>query len=180
MSRRQALQGGMLASLRVRIFKQRSRRAKRSRAGSHSVKHSFVGRDMARGSQSATRIFRRWLPAALIGVFLATLALAALRDELIEVRYAIVAAVDEEARLRKERDQWIARVQELRNPARLSALANEIGLARPDHTIDLRTVVGVPVVDHSRIREKRLDHGGGLHSECSRTQPWVRAEPRDF
>lgn len=128
----------MLASLRIRVFKQRARRAKRPHAGARSVAHSFIGRDMARENHSATRLFRHWLPAGFLGVFFATLSLTALRDELIEVRYAIIAAHDEEVRLREERDQWVSRVQQLRNPARLTALAGEQGFARPDHTIDLR------------------------------------------
>jgi len=95
---------------------------------------------MARAKPAATHLARHWLPAGLVGVFLATLALTALREELIEVGYEVVAAVDEEARLREERDQAIARVQELKNPARLSALANQNGFVRPDHTIDLRAL----------------------------------------
>jgi len=140
MSRRKTSRGGMLASLRVRLFKRRARRTNRSRAIAHGVARSFIGRDMARTSQSAARLSRRWLPAGLLGVFFATLALTALRDELIEVRYAIIAAHDEEVRLREERDQWVSRVQQLRNPSRLAALAGKQGFARPDHTIDLRTL----------------------------------------
>ena len=128
------------ATLGVGKIVKRGRVAKPTRNVSLGGAHSFIGRDMAHASHSVTRLSRHWFPAGLLGVFLATLALTALREELIEVRYAVVAAVDEEARLRKERDQWIARVQEWRNPARLSALANEIGLARPDHTIDLRVL----------------------------------------
>ncbi len=93
---------------------------------------------MARARRVAQPFTFRWLPAGLIGVFLATLALTALREELIEIRYEIIAGVDEETRLREERDQWILRVQELRNPARLVALADQHGFARPEHAIDLR------------------------------------------
>jgi len=138
MNRRKTQREGMLASLRVRVFKRRARRAKRSHKSLRQAAHSFVGRDMARSHPAATRNFQCWLPAGLLGVFFATLSLTALRDELIEVRYAIIAAHDEEVRLREERDLWVSRVQQLRNPARLTALAGEQGFARPDHTIDLR------------------------------------------
>ena len=107
-------------------------------SGRRARPHSFIGRDMARVSHSA-KLSRRWLPAGLLGVFLATLGLTALREELIEVRYEVIAAVGEEARLREVRDQWVSRVQVLRNPARLSELASQQGFARPERTIDLRT-----------------------------------------
>lgn len=115
------------------------RNAKRTRGSSRGGSRSVIGRDMARVNHSARRFSLHWLPAVFVGGFLATLALTVLREQLIEVRYAVIASVDEEARLREERDRWVSQVQELRNPARLSALADQQGLARPDHTIDLRT-----------------------------------------
>lgn len=130
---------GSLAALRGAVLPRAGRKGSRTLSALPRRAFSFVGRDMAHPARSRTLRSRRWLPAGLVGVFIATLALTALRRELIGVRYEIIAAVDEEARLREERDRWIARVQALRDPARLSGLARQRGFDRPDRAIDLRS-----------------------------------------
>ena len=148
MKAQRARRGGVLAALSVALLPMPARGRERTRNVSRSGTNSFIGRDMARASRPAALDSRRWLPAGLVGAFIATLALTALREELIEIRFDIIVAVKEETRLREERDRWVARVQELRNPERLSALAAQKGFARPDHAIDLRSRLdGSPVAD---------------------------------
>jgi len=80
---------------------------------------------------------RRALPAVLVGLLAAGLALAALRVDLIRVRYALADALASEAALRSERAELLAEVRRLRDPSRLGSLARAAGLARPERVIDL-------------------------------------------
>jgi len=80
---------------------------------------------------------RRWLPLAIAGFLLAGLAVAALRVDLIRVRYGLADAVREEKALLEERRQALARVRALRDPLRLARLAADRGLARPERIVDL-------------------------------------------
>ena len=80
---------------------------------------------------------RRWLPIAVAGFLLAGLAVAALRVDLIRVRYGLADAVREEKALLEERRQALARMRRLRDPIRLARLATDRGLARPERIVDL-------------------------------------------
>lgn len=80
---------------------------------------------------------RRWLPLAIAGFLLAGLAVAALRVDLIRVRYGLADAVREEKALLEEKRQALARVRILRDPLRLARLASDRGLARPERIVDL-------------------------------------------
>jgi hypothetical protein len=80
---------------------------------------------------------RRWLPLAATGFLLAGLAVAALRVDLIRVRYGLADAVREEKTLLEEKRQALARMRSLRDPSRLARLASDRGLARPERIIDL-------------------------------------------
>jgi len=96
----------------------------------------LVGRDMARGD----RVFGRRLrvhPALLAVALIAALALAALRVDLIRVRYGLADAVADEKALLEQRRETLARVRALRDPARLAGLAEDYGLTRPDRIIEL-------------------------------------------
>ncbi len=96
----------------------------------------LVGRDMARSQ----RVFDRRLrisPVLLAVVLVAALAIAALRVDLIRVRYGLANALSREKTLLEQRREALARLQALRDPARLAGLAGEYGLARPARIIDL-------------------------------------------
>ena len=88
-------------------------------------------------SQTEPAQKRRWLPLALAGFLLAGLAIAALRVDLIRVRYGLADAVREEKALLEERRQALARMRSLRDPFRLARLAADRGLARPERIVDL-------------------------------------------
>ncbi len=96
----------------------------------------LVGRDFAQ-PRSTGRAWPGALPALLAGVLLAALALAALRVDLIRVRYGLGQAMQEEKDL-LERDRALrARVGSLRDPIRLARLAPRHGLARPARVLEL-------------------------------------------
>jgi hypothetical protein len=96
---------------------------------------ALVGRE-ASGSRWTGSRLRRQLPALLVGGLLAALALAALRVDLIRVRYALGEAMKEEQTLLDERARLIADVRELRDPSRLAELAARMGFERPERVIE--------------------------------------------
>lgn len=90
----------------------------------------LVGRTLSRGrpmSRSARRAVTLLLATALI----AALGVAALRIDLIRVRYGLASAVREEKALLQERREAVARVRALRDPTRLQEIARERGFVRP-------------------------------------------------
>lgn len=97
----------------------------------------LVGRDLAR-MRGGAGSRARGLPVLLIGGLLAGLSLAALRIDILRLGYAVADAVAEEKALMEERGALTARVQALRDPARLAGLAPARGLARPTRVIELQ------------------------------------------
>jgi hypothetical protein len=96
----------------------------------------LVGRDMHARPRAPGRSFRV-SPALLVVLLGAALAVAALRVDLIRVRYGLADAVSREKALLEERREAQARLGSLRDPARLANLADEYGLARPERIIEL-------------------------------------------
>jgi len=96
----------------------------------------LVGSDLARPGVLASGR-RRLLPIALGVALLAALAVAALRIDLIRVRYGLADGLRQEKALLEEHRQALARLRALRDPARLGRLAADRGLVRPDRLIDL-------------------------------------------
>ena len=82
---------------------------------------------------------RRWLPLAIAGFLLAGLPVAALRIDLLRVRYGLADALREEKALLEENRQALADVRTLCDPSRLEHLAADRGLARPERIVDLPT-----------------------------------------
>ena len=114
----------------------------------------LVGRDFARepapGRLSARRI------VLLVGIaFACALALAALRIDILRVRYALGEAIREEKALVQQQRQQIAVLEGLRNPSRLVEVAQRIGFAPPEHVIDLR--------NHSRQASRSEPKASGVH-----------------
>jgi hypothetical protein len=71
-------------------------------------------------------------PAALSIAVLAALGVAALRVDLIRVRYGLADAVRQERALLEERRAVLAQVRALREPSRLAKLAKQRGFVRPE------------------------------------------------
>ncbi len=89
---------------------------------------------VARGLAGGGRVrqpTRRGLTLLLAAVLIAALGVAALRIDLIRVRYGLAGAVREEKALLQERREALARVRALRDPTRLRQLAQEQGFVRP-------------------------------------------------
>jgi hypothetical protein len=108
-----------------------------ARRGGPSQARQLVGRDLARMRAAAGRS-ARGLPFLLVGGLLAGLSLAALRIDILRLGYAVADAVAEEKALMEQRGALTARVQALRDPARLASLASARGLARPTRVIELQ------------------------------------------
>ena len=107
----------------------RGRRPARARA-------DLVGRDFAQ-PRNRGRAWPAALPALLAGVLLAALAIAALRVDLIRVRYGLGQAMQQEKELLEQERALRARVGSLRDPIRLARLAPRHGLARPIRVLEL-------------------------------------------
>jgi len=97
----------------------------------------LVGRDFAR-VRAAGRLSTRRI-VWLVGVaFACALGLAALRIDILRVRYALGEAIREEKALVQQQRQQTAELEALRHPSRLVELAEKRGFAPPRHVIDLR------------------------------------------
>jgi hypothetical protein len=108
-----------------------------ARAAAGAPRRDLVGRDLARVRLSGARAPRP-LAALLIGALVAGMGLAALRIDILRLRYALADAVETETALLEEARVWTARKESLRDPTRLAELAAERGFARPGSVIDLR------------------------------------------
>lgn len=97
---------------------------------------NLAGRDLAR-VYSAPRSGRRLLFVLLTGAVLAGFSLAALRIDILRLRYALADALAQEQVLLQEHRVATARLEALRDPARLAALAGARGLSRPQHVVEL-------------------------------------------
>ena len=113
-----------------------------SRARDRSARHhrrnriNLAGRDLAR-VRTAPRSRRRLLAILMTGALLAGFSLAALRIDILRLRYALADALARQQVLFEEHRVATARLEVLRDPARLTALADERGLSRPQRVIEL-------------------------------------------
>jgi hypothetical protein len=97
---------------------------------------NLAGRDLAR-VRTAPRSRRRLLAILLAGGLLAGFSLVALRVDNLRLRYALADALAQQQTLLEEHRVATARLEALRDPARLAALADERGLVRPQRVIEL-------------------------------------------
>lgn len=97
---------------------------------------NLAGRDLAR-VRTAPRSRRRFLAILLAGGLLAGFSLVALRVDNLRLRYALADALARQQTLLEEHRVATARLEALRDPARLAALADERGLVRPQRVIEL-------------------------------------------
>ena len=110
-------------------------RAKTGAPGSRDL----VGRDLARVRMAHPRRSRARV-ALLLGALCAGMSLAALRVDILRLRYALADSIEAEKALLENQRVWTAREQTLRDPSRLAELARERGFSRPREVIDLRTL----------------------------------------
>jgi hypothetical protein len=90
----------------------------------------FAGHDSARNA-------RKLLPLLVLALITA-LAIAALRIDLIRIRYAMASAVIEETALREEQRNLIVRRRQLRDPTKLEIQARARGFRPPTQVIVLQ------------------------------------------
>lgn len=94
---------------------------------------SPIGRDFAHSRAASPA--RRWWAAVLVAGVLAALGVVHVRVRLIEEGYLRAAAVERVETLLAERQLLKARVEALRSPDRLTALAKERGFGTPEREI---------------------------------------------
>jgi hypothetical protein len=70
--------------------------------------------------------------------FACALALAALRIDILRVRYALGEAIRQEKALVQQQRQQTAALEALRHPSRLVEVARQRGFATPERVIDLQ------------------------------------------
>jgi len=103
---------------------------------------SLVGRDFARERRGERSALHTALPYLVAAVVATGLAVVALRNDLIRMRYGLTAALQEELDLLQERRELTARVRALRDPARLARLARERGFVRAERVLELEATGG--------------------------------------
>lgn len=96
----------------------------------------LVGRDYARLRSRERKTSRPWLIVA-VGMLAAALILASLRVSILRLRYDLSTALSEETRLLEHQRMVTVQLRELRDPSRLHALAQKMGLGRPERVIQL-------------------------------------------
>ena len=106
---------------------------------------TVVGRDFARERRAGRPLLRGAAPALLGAAVLVGLAVVALRSDLIRMRYSLTAALQEERDLLQQRSELTASVRALRDPVRLTRLAEERGFVRPRRVFEaLPAAAGEP------------------------------------
>ncbi|MDH3210865.1 MAG: hypothetical protein OEM05_00090 [Myxococcales bacterium] len=98
----------------------------------------LVGRDLAPVRRHRPR-GKRQFGVVLLGIVLAAFALAALRNDILRLRYGLGEAVSTQKALLEEHRELTAEVRSLRDPARLARLARQRGFGRAERVIDLRS-----------------------------------------
>ncbi|HIF92131.1 MAG: hypothetical protein ABGX04_11165 [Myxococcales bacterium] len=94
----------------------------------------WIGVDFA--GQGSSRNARKLLPLLVLAL-ISALAVAALRIDLIRIRYAMASAVHEETALREEQRNLIVRRRQLRDPTLLESQARARGFRPPSQVIVL-------------------------------------------
>jgi hypothetical protein len=111
-------------------------RARQQETAGAAGRGPLVGRDLAR-SRVLERGRRRLFPFALAGLVIAALGVAALRIDLIRMRYGLADAMAEERALLEQRRVALLELRRQRDPARLTDLARRRGFERPARIVDL-------------------------------------------
>lgn len=110
--------------------------ATKSKAKSRSRSNGWVGMDLARPTRSLRPPSRMW-PPVFIALLAAALFLAALRIDIIRMRYARASVLKVETALREEQQQLLVEVRRLHHPSELSRRADALGFQVPDEVVEL-------------------------------------------
>jgi hypothetical protein len=97
----------------------------------------LVGRDLAADPHGRRTGSRAVLGVVVAAAVLAGLAVVAVRNGQIRMRYELTEAMQQERELLQQRRALTARVLALRDPDRLARLARERGFVRPVHVHEL-------------------------------------------
>ena len=97
----------------------------------------LVGRDLALPAPPRSAGSRALGPLLVAAALLAGLAVVAVRNEQLRLRYELTAVMQQERDLLQERRALTARVLALRDPDRLARLARERGFSRPSRVQEL-------------------------------------------
>lgn len=111
---------------------------RRKRSGRLAVVEvdTLVGRDFAASAPGRQRGRSVGLP--LLGALvLVALLLAALRVQILDLRYELAEALRAETALLEENRALRVEVRELRAPARLTEQARELGMLRPERVLEI-------------------------------------------
>lgn len=111
---------------------------------SRGIAGDLVGRDFARVRLSAHGPRMRPLRWLIVSAFACAFAIAALRIDILRVRYALGEAVSVEKALVLELREGSAALETLRDPTRLAALARERGFRRPDRILEIEPGATAP------------------------------------
>ena len=95
------------------------------------------------------------LLTVLVTALVVSLGIAALRIDLLRVRYALAAATLEEQRLLDESRMLTAEMRTLRDPYHLALQARDLGFVRPSRLIDLRNVEAAQTPIPERVAAHR-------------------------
>ncbi len=96
----------------------------------------IVGRDYAHERRGGGSLLRGAAPYLVAAAVIVGLAVVALRNDLIRMRYALTATLQQERELLQERRELTAHVRALRDPARLARVAEQRGFARPERVFE--------------------------------------------
>ena len=102
----------------------------------HAEPPGLVGRDLP-GPPPARQGARALGSVLVAAALLAGLALAAVRNDQLRLRYELTAAMQQERDLLQQRRALTARVLALRDPDRLARLARQRGFVRPARVQEL-------------------------------------------
>ncbi len=107
---------------------------RRSKARSQRRDGAIIGVDVA---DRRSRGHNRNLVPLLVTALAVGLALAALRIDLLRIRYALAESIAQERSLLDQKRSLTARMRTLRDPVVLARRAEGLGFARPEQLIDL-------------------------------------------
>jgi hypothetical protein len=98
----------------------------------------------------------------LVTALVVSLGIAALRIDLLRVRYALAAATLEEQRLLDESRSLTAEMRKLRDPYHLALQARDLGFVRPSRLIDLREVEAAKTPIPERVAAHQANTSSSL------------------
>ncbi len=118
-----------------------------ARAGSNTVRPrgeaNLVGRNFV-ARRVSTAAWRRTGAAVLVGLVVGGMLLVSLRMAIVRSRYALAdAAATETALMAAEREAAVT-LREMRDPRRLTALAEAQGFVRPERVVELGSEATAP------------------------------------